>query len=121
MRPLLSDLLSEQKNSPYSRVASKPTLLRKLLAPQLHRENSISLQAVRFIVGSNFFLDADFATQSIPTEDKIPSTEEQASSTEGKAVPMEEKVLSLEENASSKNEGLTFLSSPSGPPVSTES
>lgn len=37
--------------------SSNPTLLRKLLAPQLHRESSIALQAVRFIVESNFFLD----------------------------------------------------------------
>lgn len=35
---------------------SKQTLLRKLLAPQLHRESNIALQAVRFIVKSNFFL-----------------------------------------------------------------
>lgn len=39
-------------------MVSKPTLLRKLLTPQLHRENSIALQAMRFIVSSNFFLDA---------------------------------------------------------------
>lgn len=39
-------------------MSSKPTLLRKLLAPQLHRESSIALQAVRFIVQSNFFLGA---------------------------------------------------------------
>lgn len=38
-------------------VSSKPTLLRKLLAPQLHRESSIALQAVRFIVQSRFFLE----------------------------------------------------------------
>lgn len=37
-------------------MSSKPTLLRKLLAPQLHRESSIALQAVRFVVRSNFFL-----------------------------------------------------------------
>lgn len=52
---------------------SKPTLLRTLLAPQLHRESSIALQAVRFIVESNFFLDPVPAKADGETSNLSPS------------------------------------------------
>lgn len=52
---------------------SKPTLLRNLLAPQLHRESSIALQAVRFIVESNFFLDPVSAKADGETPNLSPS------------------------------------------------
>lgn len=64
------------------------TLLRKLLAPQLHRENSIALQAVRFIVNSNFFLErATMPSETGPTDvELLPSATEIASGNEKPAI-----------------------------------
>lgn len=72
-------------------VASKPTLLRKLLAPQLHRESSIALQAVRFIVESNFFLDPapSSAAELSPPEPSPPQEDASSSLPSGSVTPQE--------------------------------
>lgn len=89
-------------------VSSKPTLLRKLLAPQLHRENSIALQAVRFIVQSNFFLDEGGAASAAAAEPQSTPATATVSSPTGAAPAATEAV-----EASEKTPGVsTVVSSP---------
>ncbi|CAM9311909.1 unnamed protein product [Discosporangium mesarthrocarpum] len=55
--------LRNRKTHPQHQANAPPTLLRKLLAPQLRRESSIILQAIRYVVSSGFFLETSCAEE----------------------------------------------------------
>ncbi len=52
----------------------RPTLLQKLLAPDIRAEHSRLLQCLRFLVTNKFLLDFSRAPLIFPPEPAVPST-----------------------------------------------